>query len=167
MACRSLENGAVLFEERLVVRGYGNCVGCLVLVGETDVVVDVVALLVSILDLCESLLKEGAVLGRYGEYEIYAAVVVAHIFCSLHEVLCECGALFVRVGVEFEYSLRLGAVTQARSAEQGVGSLYRIVRGSAEDSLVVECKFFKIVGKCTDGLRFVGEYILEHTGCCS
>ena len=110
MACRSFEYGAVVLEERLVVRGDGYSVGSLVLVGEADVVVYMVALLIGFLHLGEGLLEEGAVFRGYGEDQLHAAVVVAHVLRAFHEMLCEGCALLVRVGVEFEHSLRLGAV---------------------------------------------------------
>ena len=62
MACRPFENRAVFLEERLVVRGYGYCVGSLVLVGETYVVMDVIAFLIAFLHFGKGLLEEGAML---------------------------------------------------------------------------------------------------------
>ncbi len=165
VSCRAGEYGAVFFEERAVVHVHGYGVRGLVLICESDVVFDSVALLVRGLYLIEDFAEERLMLWGDGDREVYASVRVAHVCLALHEMLGERGTDFVRVAVEFQYSLGLAAVVQPFGCEEFVRCPDRVKRGSPEDGGVIECEFFEIVAQAAHrfvGLVHSGKNVLEH-----
>ena len=118
VARRPEKRRPVLFQEGLVVQVHGHRIGRRILEGETHIVTHAVFRLIGRLHFGEHALEKGTVLRRDRDRQVDAAVLVPHIGLALDQMLGESGpALTVRIAVELDHALRLGAVSEAGVGE--------------------------------------------------
>ena len=113
MSCRTEKERISLCSERLVVYINSDCISCLVLECEGNVILDTVLSLILSLHFCVNLLEKLLVLRRDCNHKICGTILISHIVLSLNEMLSESSTdLSVRILMELEHSLRLCAITK-------------------------------------------------------